>query len=76
MEHIGQFNDELREIHRQGKQDPIEIIEENEKFYEHFGLYTYEITDEMIEALKEGKALAIDIDREYTALIWKERVEE
>lgn len=76
MGRIRQFNDELRELHRQAEQDPVEIVEENGEFYEHFGVYTYEITDEMIEALKEGKALAIDIGREYMALIWRERKEE
>lgn len=76
MEHIRQFNEELREMHRQERKDPIEIIEENEIFGENFGLYTYEITDEMIEALKEGKAISLDIGSEYVALVWKERKEE
>ena len=38
MEHIRQFNEELREMHRQERKDPIEIIEENEIFGENFGL--------------------------------------
>ncbi len=76
MEHIQQFNEELRERHKQSPKDHIEILEENEFFCENFGLYTYEITDEMIEALREGKAISLDIDGEYVALVWKERKEE
>ena len=75
------FDEELRKGHKEGKgfifpQEPPKIIDEDECVNTNCKLFTYELTDEMIEALKECKAISLDIDREYTALIWRKRKKE
>lgn len=51
-----------------------DILKDNARIDENYGLETWVVTDEHIEALKEGKALWVDIaGREYAGVIMHEK---
>lgn len=51
----------------------VKIIKPSDKVDEQYGCYTFKVSEEQIEALKNGDVASIDIGNEYTILVYSER---
>ena len=59
-----------------GCESPVKIIKPSDKVDEQYGCCTFKASEEQIEALKNGDVASIDINDEYTALIYLKTGEE
>ena len=54
-------------------EEKVDIVKLGEKVSENFGTFTYTITKEQIQALLNGDVACLNLDGEYTALLYMKK---